>query len=157
MEFTQGVRDYVSRQGGLVVVNGSIEVLVQRGQGIGLFWTLKLVPKDMTLDHNLKPILVTFNPSYGYIRTQNFASAQRERGAFQCESGGICLGFTDDLHEIVELLGSPRFTVAILRWPDSFDLTSMVDMSGRQAMQQQVEFFSCLERLTGYWENRLPK
>lgn len=151
LEFTQAVRDFSARQGGLVSLDVSIEIHILRQPSLGIFWTLKVVPRDVTFDRDMRPIFITFNPVYAYVRSLKYSSVQRERSIEHCERGGLCLAFSDDVPPILEALLSQSFFVSILRHNRAFDLHSSVDLSGHQARSEQDALRGCIRRLTDYW------
>ncbi len=156
MVFNVGLRDHIYRGGGVVVVNGSINIqLLQNGT---LIWSVKLVPTDVSWNSNTRDIQTSvFDPSYGWISAGSFSSAQNEAARFRCENGGFCAGGNANIVEAIDgIMQGGSLSFGFRRTGGTLDVQSRVLIAGQQGAAQQQRFTSCIVNLADRLQRETP-
>ena len=149
LQFTHAFHDTVYRDGGLVLVSGSVELMRFGPQAVS--WTIKFKLSDVmhgagTESPNLRP----FTPTNGWVTAGRFDSTRYAVNSFQCENGAFCVEGIEGAAEASNLFteaDSMRF--GIQRVADGIDATTeVVLVNGPEDIERQTRAGRCLSDLT---------
>jgi hypothetical protein len=113
-----GYKDFIYRNGGVVVLRGSVAV-----QGFTKKAKQPTVILKVTGFDTDTPTPTVFHINYAYLSGEGISYARREYVKFACEDGGYCSGYTlFDKPEIGMMLSS-GFEINYNRRADSSDVT----------------------------------
>lgn len=156
MVFNVGLRDHVYRNGGVIVVNGSIYVQLLNGNA--LVWFVKLLPTDVFWNQSIAEIQTSnFDPPYGWISAGSFSSARNEISSFRCENGGFCAGGSTNIAAAAEgVMRSESLLFGLRRPGGNLDVQGRVLFAGPQGAAQQQRFASCIVNLANRLEREAP-
>jgi hypothetical protein len=144
--YVAAAQDFTYRQGGAVVVSGSVQLAwIPPRQ---LFWAIKVVPQDVVAERNGSLGMRTFTPSLAWMQSGRFSTIGRMPEPFMCEGGGYCGAGSEGIAEFIEAVLAGRFRLGIQRWAGGTDFVMPLDLGrapdGRDTAD---EFGKCMLEL----------
>jgi hypothetical protein len=140
--YTVGYEDYVSRNGAMVLMRGSLAV------------TRTAQPQDAPIDVILKAAVLDFNgdtfaaaPMHSaFLMAAGRSQAGKDISAFPCEDEGLCSVYHGDA-ELARAIGA-AFAVSYRRASDGGGVAVPVNLA-RTRPQVSADFAACAQALTG--------
>jgi hypothetical protein len=124
--YVAAARDFTYRQGGAVVVSGSVQLWWSPPHQ--LLWAIKVVPQDVVAERDGSLGRRTFTPSLAWMQSPRFSTVGRMPQPFMCEGGGFCGAGSEGLAEFLEAVLIGSFRLGIQRWPGAMDFIMQLDL-----------------------------
>jgi len=145
--FTYLLLDHTYRKGQPSALVGSIAMFHHPGKALTL--TFKLKGKDYSASRELKLQQADFAIPFAYVESApGVGSAEHYVATFECEGGGFCGMFDDNIPEVLESFIAGELTFAYQRRKNGLDVRFKVDPT--QPPEGEAELakgLACFKRL----------
>jgi hypothetical protein len=145
--FTHLFPDNAYRNGGMVLVNGGIEVMFFDKR---MVWTIKIHPNDVVQKNIGKNLDISgFTPTHAWINGGEFDSSRYEVNRTKGEDGSFIAAGGEGFFEAVELImAADRLRFGFQRITGGIDATTeAILVSGPEDIERQARIARCVREL----------